>query len=103
MRTVWLNGEFLPETEAKVSIFDRGLLFAQGVYEVSPVLDGHYCNWPYHAARLERDGFDDIFDHLLAILPEFGLRLFQQPAGADFRSGRAGAWLTEGRQEREVV
>lgn len=54
MRTVWLNGEFLPETEAKVSIFDRGLLFAQGVYEVSPVLDGHYCNWPYHAARLER-------------------------------------------------
>lgn len=54
MRTVWLNGEFLPETEAKVSIFDRGLLFAQGVYEVSPVLDGHYCNWPHHAARLER-------------------------------------------------
>jgi len=45
----------------------------------------------------------DIFDHLLAILPEFGLRLFQQPAGADFRSGRAGAWLTEGRQERETV
>jgi miniconductance mechanosensitive channel len=27
----------------------------------------------------------DIFDHLLAILPEFGLRLFQQPSGADFR------------------
>lgn len=54
MRTVWLNGEFLPETEAKVSIFDRALLFGQGVYEVSPVLDGHFCNWPHHAARLER-------------------------------------------------
>ncbi|HOB13785.1 MAG TPA: aminotransferase class IV [Novosphingobium sp.] len=54
MRTVWLNGEFLPETEAKVSIFDRALLFGQGVYEVSPVLDGHYCNWSHHAARLER-------------------------------------------------
>lgn len=54
MRTVWINGEFLPETEARISIFDRGLLFAQGVYEVSPVVGGRFCNWPYHAARLER-------------------------------------------------
>ena len=54
MRTVWLNGEFLPETEAKVSIFDRGLTFGQGVYEVSPVIDGKFRNWAYHAARLER-------------------------------------------------
>jgi D-alanine transaminase len=54
MRTVWLNGEFLPETEARVSIFDRGLLFAQGVYEVSPVLGGKFRNWPHHAARLAR-------------------------------------------------
>ena len=54
MRTVWLNGEFLPETEAKVPIFDRGLLFAQGVYEVTPVIDGHFRNWPHHTARLGR-------------------------------------------------
>ncbi len=54
MRTVWLNGEWLPENEAQVSIFDRGLLFGQGVYEVSPVLDGQFCNWAHHAARLER-------------------------------------------------
>lgn len=54
MRTVWLNGEFLPETEARVSIFDRGLTFGQSVYEVSPVIDGHFCNWPYHQQRLER-------------------------------------------------
>ncbi len=52
MRTVWLNGEFIPETEAKVSIFDRALTFGQGVYEVSPVIDGKFCNWPHHAARL---------------------------------------------------
>jgi miniconductance mechanosensitive channel len=32
----------------------------------------------------------DVFDHLLAILPEFGLRLFQQPSGADFRAMRQG-------------
>lgn len=54
MRTVWLNGEFLPESEAKVSVFDRGLNFAQSVYEVSPVIDGKFRNWPHHAARLER-------------------------------------------------
>lgn len=54
MRTVWLNGEFVPETEAKVSIFDRALNFGQGVYEVSPVIDGRFCNWPHHAARLSR-------------------------------------------------
>jgi miniconductance mechanosensitive channel len=33
----------------------------------------------------------DIFDHLIAILPEFGLHLFQQPSGMDMRAGRAGA------------
>lgn len=54
MRTVWLNGEFIPEDEAKISIFDRALNFGQGVYEVLPVIDGRYCNWPHHAARLAR-------------------------------------------------
>ena len=54
MRTVWLNGEFVPETEAKVSIFDRALLFGQGVYEVTPVIGGRSCNWAHHGARLAR-------------------------------------------------
>ncbi|MFM5917266.1 MAG: aminotransferase class IV [Novosphingobium sp.] len=54
MRTVWLNGEFIPEDQAKVSIFDRALNFGQGVYEVSPVIDGKFRNWPHHAARLAR-------------------------------------------------
>lgn len=52
MRTVWLNGEWLPAEEAQVSIFDRGLLFGQSVYEVAPVIRGRICNWLYHAARL---------------------------------------------------
>jgi D-alanine transaminase len=52
MRTVWLNDEWLPEAEAKVSVFDRGLTFAQSVYEVAPVIGGRICNWPHHAARL---------------------------------------------------
>jgi D-alanine transaminase len=52
MGTVWLNGEWLAAEEARVSIFDRGLLFAQSVYEVAPVVAGRVRNWPHHSARL---------------------------------------------------
>ena len=53
-RTVYVNGEYLPETEAKVSIFDRGFLFADAVYEVTSVLDGKLIDFEGHAVRLER-------------------------------------------------
>jgi len=54
MRTVYLNGEYLPETEAKVSIFDRGFLMADGVYEVTSVLGGKLIDFEGHAIRLAR-------------------------------------------------
>ncbi|MEL7131035.1 MAG: D-amino-acid transaminase [Pseudomonadota bacterium] len=53
-RTVFVNGEYLPETEAKVSIFDRGFLMADGVYEVTSVLDGKLIDFDGHALRLQR-------------------------------------------------
>ncbi len=53
-RIVYVNGEYLPETEAKVSIFDRGFLFADGVYEVTSVLDGKLVDFDGHAKRLAR-------------------------------------------------
>ena len=53
-RTVYVNGEYLPEGEASVSIFDRGFLFADGVYEVTSVLAGKLLDFDGHAARLER-------------------------------------------------
>ncbi|MCA0921341.1 D-amino-acid transaminase [Pseudooceanicola nanhaiensis] len=53
-RTVYVNGEFVPETEAKVSIFDRGFLMADAVYEVTSVLDGKLVDYAGHAKRLER-------------------------------------------------
>lgn len=53
-RIVYLNGEYLPETEAKVSIFDRGFLMADGVYEVTSVLDGKLVDFEGHAVRLSR-------------------------------------------------
>lgn len=53
-RTVYLNGEWITETEAKVSIFDRGFLFADAIYEVTAVIDGKLIDFPGHAARLRR-------------------------------------------------
>jgi len=53
-RIVYLNGEYLPEAEAKVSIFDRGFLMADGVYEVTSVLDGKLVDFDGHARRLQR-------------------------------------------------
>ncbi|MBK5934557.1 D-alanine transaminase [Rhodovulum imhoffii] len=53
-RTVYVNGNYLPEEEATVSIFDRGFLFADGVYEVTSILDGKLVDFAGHAARLER-------------------------------------------------
>ncbi|SNT74453.1 D-amino-acid transaminase [Paracoccus seriniphilus] len=54
VRTVYVNGEFLPEDQAHVSIFDRGFLMADGVYEVVSVLDGKLLDFAGHMARLER-------------------------------------------------
>ena len=54
LRTVYLNGDYLPETEAKVSIFDRGFVMADGVYEVTSVLNGKLIDFAGHCARLAR-------------------------------------------------
>ncbi|BDW83941.1 D-amino-acid transaminase [Roseicyclus marinus] len=53
-RTVYVNGEYLPEDQAKVSVFDRGFLFADGVYEVTSVLGGKLIDFAGHAKRLQR-------------------------------------------------
>ncbi|MCP3969378.1 MAG: D-amino-acid transaminase [Rhodobacteraceae bacterium] len=53
-RTVYVNGEYLPEDQARVSVFDRGFLFADGVYEVTSVLGGKLIDFEGHSARLTR-------------------------------------------------
>ncbi|MDM8164789.1 D-amino-acid transaminase [Roseovarius sp.] len=71
-RTVYVNGEYLPETEAKVSVFDRAFLMADGVYEVTSVLGGKLIDFDGHLKRLERslneldmrkpEAFDDLLE-----------------------------------------
>ncbi len=53
-RTVYLNGGWLPEADAKVSIFDRGFLFADAIYEVTGVVGGKLLEYEGHSARLQR-------------------------------------------------
>lgn len=53
-RIVYVNGAYVGEEEAKISVFDRGFLFADGVYEVSAVLDGAMVDNEAHLKRLDR-------------------------------------------------
>lgn len=53
-RTVYVNGDYLPESEARVSVFDRGFLMADGVYEVVSVLGGKLIDFEGHMIRLKR-------------------------------------------------
>ena len=54
MNLVYLNGEYVPRASAKISIFDRGLLFSDAVYEVVSVIDGQLIDMERHVSRLER-------------------------------------------------
>lgn len=53
-RQAWVNGVFVAAEEAKISPFDRGFLFADGVYEVTAVYDGRLVDMERHLDRLER-------------------------------------------------
>lgn len=53
-RIIYVNGEYLAEEDAKISVLDRGFLFADGVYEVSSVIDGHLIDNAAHLTRLKR-------------------------------------------------
>ncbi|MEK6550360.1 MAG: D-amino acid aminotransferase [Pseudomonadota bacterium] len=77
---VYLNGAFLPPAEAKVSVFDRGFIFGDGVYEVIPVFSGRLFRLAHHLARLEQSlheirlvnprtigEWEDVFRRLIAV------------------------------------
>jgi D-alanine transaminase len=52
--TVYLNGQFLPLEDAKVSVLDRGFIYGDGVYELVPVYGRRPYRLPQHLARLQR-------------------------------------------------
>lgn len=82
-RTVYVNGDYLPEDEGKVSIFDRAFLMADGVYEVTSVLGGKLIDFAGHSKRLERSlneldipkppEFDDLLEIHRKLVAENGV------------------------------
>jgi D-alanine transaminase len=78
MSIVYLNGEFIPKSEAKVSVEDRGFLLGDGVYEVAPFYEGVALCMDRHLARLDRSlaalrivcdvsGIEDMLRRLVAV------------------------------------
>src|ERR1051325_969017 len=78
--TVYLNGQFLPKSDAKISVEDRGFIFGDGVYEVWRVINGRLFEFDRHHARLTR-GLSELriaspAEVQPASLQEIGGRLF---------------------------
>ncbi len=59
MNTVYLNGSYMPMSEAKISPMDRGFLFGDGIYEVVPSYDGKLVGFGPHLERMQ-EGLDAI-------------------------------------------
>lgn len=85
MKTVFLNGEFLPQDQATISVMDRGFLFGDGVYEVIPVYNDKLFRFEQHLERLTRSlaaieldmdlqflRWQEIFTKLMALNPQNG-------------------------------
>lgn len=54
MSVVYLNGAYSSAESACISVFDRGFLFSDGVYEVTAVLEGRLVDFQAHQERLRR-------------------------------------------------
>ena len=76
---VYLNGEYVPYQDARVSVDDRGFVFADGVYEVARIYDGHIFLFEPHLQRLRR-GLGELRIHsgVVADIPAIATRLLDE-------------------------
>ena len=51
---IYLNGNYVPQEKAMISVMDRGFLFGDGIYEVIPVFNGKFFGFEEHIARMNR-------------------------------------------------
>lgn len=96
MSTVYLNGEYLPRSDAKVSVDDRGFLFADGVYEVTPFYGGVPFYLDRHLARLERGLEWMRIDFDARSLEEVHYRLLEENGVTDAESALVYLQITRG-------
>jgi len=101
-RIAWLNGEFIPLAEARISAQDRGFLFADGVYEFTAVLDGKLVDSQAHLARFANSAAElDL--HLLVSADD--IEAIQRELIARNRVDQGGIYfqLTGGPAERDFL
>jgi D-alanine transaminase len=101
-RIVYVNGDFVPEEEAKISVFDRGFLMADGVYEVTPVIRGKLIENDGHMRRLQRS-LDELemgapvpVDEIPALMEELARR-------NDLTEGAIYLQVTRGAADRDFL
>jgi len=101
-RIVYVNGAYQPEEEAKISVFDRGFLFGDAVYEVTAVLDGRLVDFDAHLARLDRS-LKEI--ELPLPIPHEGLRELHEALIAENKVGEGIVYLqiSRGPAERDFA
>ena len=99
---VYLNGQFIDQQEAKVSVNDRGFIFGDGVYEVIRIINGRQFQARPHLERL-KEGLEllqiEFEDSRIEELPEIGAHLLQKN---DLLEGEATIYLqiTRGTADR---
>ena len=98
----YVNGDYVAEADAKVSIFDRGFLFGDGVYEVVPIVDGHLVNHPAHMERLNRS-LNEL--RLSSPVPLAEIKAIQEELmhRNDIREGRIYLQITRGVAGRDLA
>lgn len=96
MSTVYLNGDFVPAADALVSVNDRGFLFGDGVYEVSPAYGGSFFRLGRHMARLERGLRELRIDFDTAVLPGVHGKLLEANGLADAEAAYVYVQVTRG-------
>jgi D-alanine transaminase len=101
-RIAWLNGEYVPLAEAKVSAQDRGFLFADGIYEFTAVLDGRLVDSGAHLARFARSA-EGLGIRLPRSIPEIEAIQRELIARNGIDQGGVYLQLTAGAGERDFL
>ncbi|KAA9367335.1 D-amino-acid transaminase [Ochrobactrum quorumnocens] len=101
-RVIYLNGQFVKPDAARISVFDRGFLFGDGIYEVSAVIDGQLIDNDLHLARLNRSvqAIDIALPLPLAELRQAQIALIDKN---QLREGVVYIQITRGEAERDFV
>lgn len=101
-RTVYVNGEYLPEEDAKISVFDRGFLFADGVYEVASILNGKLIDNKAHLIRLQRS-LDELEMPAPCTLDEIEAIQLEMVSRNEIEEGLLYLQVTRGAAERDFA